>query len=561
MVQDWQAKADAKRQAILDSIPEKWRLSSVPSAQDQKDVTGPYIQQFLDPKEIEITETDAVGIAKQTASGAWSAVAVAEAFCHRASLAHQLVNCLHETFFDAALADAKALDAYLAEHKRPKGPLHGVPVSLKDQFHVKNVDTSMGYVGWIDTFEGKPDDPRKGKYESEMVRELRNLGAILYCKTSVPHTLMSGETVNNIIGYTWNPKNRNLTCGGSSGGEGALIGLKGSPVGFGTDIGGSIRIPAAFNGLYGIRPSSGRLPYEGMANSMDGQNSILSVVGPLGSTAGAVRLAVRSILSQSPHLYDPMVVDMPWRDAEEQAVFDMAKAVSGKGPLAFGVMKGDGVVNPDPPVLRAIDLVAAAVQKAGHKVIEWKPPSHEKMLKWIFKTWTYDGGKDVHDAFGLSGETVAAQVAMSYGREAREQFKASDIAATNVEQRQSKKEYLDYWNSTAELTGTGRSVDGLIAPLAPYPAARPEGYKYYGFSAWVNGLDLTAAVVPVTLADKSIDKYPEGYEPVSEHDKVVFEDYDAEIYDGAHVSVQIVGRRFTEEKMLAIAEYVGGLLA
>merc|ERR1711939_867008 len=136
MVQDWQAKADAKRQAILDSIPEKWRLSSVPSAQDQKDVTGPYIQQFLDPKEIEITETDAVGIAKQTASGAWSAVAVAEAFCHRASLAHQLVNCLHETFFDAALADAKALDAYLAEHKRPKGPLHGVPVSLKDQFHV-----------------------------------------------------------------------------------------------------------------------------------------------------------------------------------------------------------------------------------------------------------------------------------------------------------------------------------------------------------------------------------------------------------------------------------------
>lgn len=74
-----------------------------------------------------------------------------------------------------------------------------------------------------------------------MVEELRNLGAILYCKTSVPHTLMHGETVNNIIGYTWNPANRNLSCGGSSGGEGALISLKGSPIGFGTDIGGSIR--------------------------------------------------------------------------------------------------------------------------------------------------------------------------------------------------------------------------------------------------------------------------------------------------------------------------------
>ena len=96
----------------------------------------------------------------------------------------------------------------------------------------------MGYVGWIGTFEGKKDDPRIGTYESEMVRELRALGAILYCKTSVPHTLMMGETANNIIGYTYNPKNRNLTSGGSSGGEGALSAFGGSPVGFGSDIGG-----------------------------------------------------------------------------------------------------------------------------------------------------------------------------------------------------------------------------------------------------------------------------------------------------------------------------------
>ena len=92
MVADWTAKATAKREAILDSIPQKWRLASIPSGSEQKDVTGPYIQQFLSQREIEITETDAVGIAKQTASGAWSAVEVTEAFCHRASLAHQLVS-------------------------------------------------------------------------------------------------------------------------------------------------------------------------------------------------------------------------------------------------------------------------------------------------------------------------------------------------------------------------------------------------------------------------------------------------------------------------------------
>lgn len=98
----------------------------------------------------------------------------------------------------------------------------------------------MGYVGWIGNFQGQKDTGKERTFESEMVRELRKLGATLYCKTSVPHTLMCGETVNNIIGYTWNPKNRNLSSGGSSGGEGALIGLRGSCAGFGTDIGMSI---------------------------------------------------------------------------------------------------------------------------------------------------------------------------------------------------------------------------------------------------------------------------------------------------------------------------------
>lgn len=137
------------------------------------------------------------------------------------------LHCLHEIFFDAAIADAKALDEYYAKHGKPIGPLHGLPVSLKDQFHVKDVETTMGYVGWIGTFEGKTGTGKEKVFESEMVRELRIAGAVLYCKTSVPHTLMSGETVNNIVGYTLNPKNRHLSCGGSSGGEGALIGIRG----------------------------------------------------------------------------------------------------------------------------------------------------------------------------------------------------------------------------------------------------------------------------------------------------------------------------------------------
>jgi amidase len=137
------------------------------------------------------------------------------------------LHCLHEIFFDAAIASAKQLDEYYAQHNKTIGPLHGLPISLKDQFHVKDVETTMGYVGWIGTFEGKTGTGKEKNVESEMVRELRDCGAVLFCKTSVPHTLMSGETVNNIIGYTLNPKNRRLTAGGSSGGEGALIGFRG----------------------------------------------------------------------------------------------------------------------------------------------------------------------------------------------------------------------------------------------------------------------------------------------------------------------------------------------
>lgn len=235
----------------------------------------------------------------------------------------------------------------------------------------------MGYVGWINTFEGQLDDARRGVEESELVRELRNLGAVLYCKTSVPATLMSGETINNIIGYTWNPKNRHLSSGGSSGGEGALIGLRGSPGGFGTDIGGSIRIPAGFNSLYGLRPSSGRMPYQGAANSMDGQNIILSVIGPLAPTARTLTLLFKAVLSQQPWNHDPLALELPWRDSIVQETLSLIEeSKAGKASLAFAIMPFDGVGRIHPPIARGLELVEHTLKGLGHRVIDWNPPSH-----------------------------------------------------------------------------------------------------------------------------------------------------------------------------------------
>ncbi|KAL8955796.1 MAG: hypothetical protein Q9193_006478, partial [Seirophora villosa] len=428
-VTGWQELARAKLDSINDSIPENWRVKSLPSCEQQRNVTGDFIRQYLSTEEAEITESTATTIVKKTSAGQWTAETVARAFCHRASLAHQLTNCLHETFFDAAIDNAKTLDEYYAANKKPIGPLHGLPVSLKDQFHVKGVETSMGYVGWIGTFEGKKGTGKERVYESELVKELRDMGAILYCKTSVPHSLMSGETANNIIGYAFNPQNRNLSCGGSSGGEGALIGLRGSPVGFGTDIGGSVRIPAAFNGLYGLRPSSGRLPYEGMANSMDGQNSVPSVVGPLADSVSTLQLVVKSILSREPWLHDPLVHEIPWRG-------DRAAIPQQDEPLSFAVLRHDGSVTPHPPVQRAINTVVRALEKQGHKVIEWHPPDHSRGYDMILKAWTYDNGADIRSALALSGEPMIPQLAsLNAQGPPKPPEDATYIAANNVAKR------------------------------------------------------------------------------------------------------------------------------
>ena len=412
----------------------------------------------------------------------------------------------------------------------------------------------MGYVGWIGTFQGQKDTNKERNYESELAIELRAAGAVFYCKTSVPHTLMTPETNNHIMGYCWNSSNRLLSAGGSSGGEGALISAGGSPLGFGTDIGGSVRIPAAVNGLYGLRPSSGRVPYEGMANSMDGQNTILSVVGPLATSAASLKLVIQAIMAQQPWLHDPLVVELPWK--EEVSALTLSRAHS--HDLSFGILQHDGVVAPHPPVQRAIVTVVKALEQHGHSTFNWKPPSHAHIKDIGLHTWRYDGANDVQDAFDISGEPPIPQV--KHYSQRGQQYNATEIAKNNIDKRAMQKEYMEYWNSTVTQTHTGRSADAIICPANPFAAARPECHRYVNYTMWVNVTDYSAVVLPVTKVDKSIDKRYEDFEPVGEDDEFNMGNYDPEIYHGTPVAIQLVGRRYEEEKMIALAEYVGEIL-
>ena len=163
------------------------------------------------------------------------------------------------------------------------------------------------------------------------------------------------------------------------GGQGVLIALKGSPGGFGTDIGGSVRIPAGFNSLYGLRPSAGRIPYQDAANSMDGQSTMLSVIGPLAPTARSLILLFKAVLGQQPWDHDPLALELPWRDTivqDTRNLIDQAKM--GASTLAFGIMHWDNVVGVHPPVARALKVVERTLRRLGHIVIPWNPPSHSE---------------------------------------------------------------------------------------------------------------------------------------------------------------------------------------
>jgi amidase len=248
------------------------------------------------------------GVVDKIASGVWKARSVTEAVCKRAVIAQQLINCVTEIYSKEALKRADELDAYYAKEGKTIGTLHGLPISFKDQFNLKGVDTSVGYISWAE----KP-----ASEDSTLVTLLSSAGAIPYVKTNVPASLMIGESVNNVFGRTVNPRNRNLTTGGSSGGESVLLTFRGSFLSVGGDIGGSIRHPCSFTGLYGLRPSHGRVSYRRVANTSLGQKAVRSCAGPRCCSPSDIKLFMSSLATQEPWLFDPQSLPFPsWREQE-----------------------------------------------------------------------------------------------------------------------------------------------------------------------------------------------------------------------------------------------------
>ncbi|KAF4548199.1 Acetamidase-like protein 2 [Elsinoe fawcettii] len=555
----WEEKAAVKRAETLAKIPKEWRLSSddLERAEQQRDLTGPFIQSFLSEDEVEVIKLDSVPLVGSISDGRLSAVRVAKAFCHATAVAQQINNCLHEIFFDQAIARAEYLDDYYQRNKRTVGPLHGLPVSLKDQFHVKGVDTTQGYVGWIGSNLGIKDPSEAHNIESQIVTELLAAGAVLYCKTALPQSLLFGETKNNIIGETLNPKNRNLSCGGSSGGEGALLALRGSTLGIGTDIGGSVRIPASFNGVYSLKPTPERLSYRHAANTTPGQNTYRSTAGFMSTTLDGVQLGMRSVLAQRPWLNDPAVIPMVWRQDIHDQVFAQVdqRGRPVNAALKFGILWNDTMCQPHPPIQRGLRLVVDALRQSGHKIVNWHPPPHSEAERIHMSFLLSDGGQHVHEQLELSGEPLLPELTYLKRKPPMKLLEYQDMTLQGLDY---EAKYAAYWNSTAD--DDGQIVDAVIMPVTPHAASIPGKTYHTAYTEVVNCLNASAVAFPVTEADQTIDVADPTYEPISDKDRLNWAAYDAEIYHGAPVGLQVMGRKFEEEKILAIARIIRACL-
>ncbi|RAO69365.1 uncharacterized protein BHQ10_005377 [Talaromyces amestolkiae] len=504
-------------------------------------------KKLLTPREIEITETAPEILVQKLATGEWKCVEVTNSFLRRAGLAQRLVNCVTELMPEEALERAKYLDDYLAKHGKPIGPLHGLPVSIKEHLPMKGRTINCGYVAWWG---------RISEVTYSGTEVLYNAGAVLYVRTTQPQSLMHLATSSNLYGETVCPYNRQLTSGGSSGGEGALIGMRGSAVGIGTDIGGSIRSPAANCGIYGLRPTSSRFPYDKFA-AAHGPQGIPAVAGPLSTSRGGLRLIMKAAIDSKPWLKEPTLLPIPWRDD----VSHLTQGTSGK-KLKIGVLWDDGVVKPHPPVTRALNEVVSKLRDVpGVEIVDWKPYKHDYAWERIASLYYADGGADNLEIFAQGGEPLMPLTHFILTEnEHRKRLQIEEIWDLMEKNIQYKTEYANVWNKTA--TGVDERgiptgmVDVILSPTGPGAAPPLDQAKYWGYTAQWNLLDYPAAVFPVTQVQPEVDKKEEAYEPRNSKDEFNYKLYEPELYRDAPVSLQLIGRPCEDEKVLEALDFI-----
>src|SRR5579862_824335 len=392
------------------------------------------------------------------------------------------------------------------EKKGSPGPLHGVPISIKSSISVAGLRCEAGTklrAGFI------------AQQDAPLVRRLKNAGAIVLGLTNTPEMLMAWETDNLLYGRTNNPWDLSRTPGGSSGGEAAAIAVGMSAGGVGSDGGGSIRVPAHFSGICGLKATPGRIPATGHFPASVGPFALLGVVGPLARNVDDLKILFE--VMQGPDDGDPSAAPVPirWPGKDELK------------HIRVGYFEDDGRTPVTAETRAAVRTAADALRRAGFQVEAFRPDGLEVARQLWWKLFGIAGGMML-DPMTKGRETELSPMLAEFCR---------GVAAQPTHTAQS---LLETWIQRdvvrTQVFAQMRDYPVLLCPAASIPAFRHgerswrvegttvEYLDAWSYTEWFNLLGTPAVVVPV-------GKSPEGLP----------------------IGVQIVARPWQEELVISIA--------
>jgi Asp-tRNA(Asn)/Glu-tRNA(Gln) amidotransferase A subunit family amidase len=439
----------------------------------------------------------------------FSAVEVVNAHLDRISELQPKLNAFVHLDADGALKQARAAEIAVMRGESV-GPLHGVPLTIK---------SCIDAAGWSVPAGSLLRKDYLAQADAPLVARLRAAGAILLGNTNTPEFLMAYETDNSLSGKTSNPWNLERSSGGSSGGEAAAIASGCSAGGVGSDGGGSVRVPAHFCGICGLKPTPGRIPAAGHFPEGGGAFGWIGVVGPMGRTVADVR-ALFEVMA-GPDAGDSFAAPVPVRALGEKDV---------RG-LRIGILESEALGSATAETTAAVGRAAKILSEQGF-VVEKKRLSG---LDRAIEAWWYFFGPVIADLIrkgAVSHEEEMSPMLREY------------VALATVE---TTLTYDGFLNACAERDKIRaeilRQVDNvtiLLSPVSTGPAFRhgegnwrmgeKENYRdTMRYSQWLNLAGFPGVAVPVELSS-----------------------------EGLPIGVQVIGRPFEEEKILAVAAAIEG---
>lgn len=494
-----------------------------------------YDEKLLTEKELAITDSSAVKLVEKMSKGEYSAVEVFKAYAKRATICHQFTNCALQLFTDEGLKRAEELDEYYKKNGKIIGPLHGVPISLKEQMNYKGKPTHACYVSKIDAISEE---------HGVSTTILEKLGAVFYVRTNQPQTLMHLDSNNNFVGFSKNPHNLALSSGGSSSGEGSIVGFGGSAIGVGSDIGGSIRGPAAFSGCHGLRPTSKRIALLGGLSGGAGQESVMAVQGPMTRSIEDIDYYMKNYINEGkPWLMDQNALRMPWREVAQPDLKD----------ITIAVLYDDGICKPTPPMARGLKETADKLEAAGAKIVKFEPIESELLFETVNKMYTCDGNEAQRTLLAASGEplTKLTKWSLNFGNGGKA-LSVYENRKLNMIRDSLRQQYTKFM--------VDNKIDFILSPSYNNVAPRPEAIYNWSYTALFNLLDFpTLAFQSGVFQDPKVDVWEEShkdYKYRSDLEELELTNYKPEDFVGAPVGLQLSGLRYYDEEVVAAGKAI-----